>query len=155
MNLALNELPSRRIVRYVGLQVSSQSNGFRTSDIVEGILRIEPRSQRPRDVYVRGTETFRRNALTILNTLATALLAYRIWKVDHEMKGAMTDRVMTVMHNNSALNPVVRIILESGVINAAYLLVYVLTLEYGTEGIEIMSELVSISLLSPRSRIAS
>ena len=73
----------------------------------------------------------------------TALLAFRIWSVDRQTKGAFTEVTAAGLHNNLALNPVVRIILESGIINAAYLLCYVLTLEYGTEGIEIMSEIVS------------
>ena len=65
------------------------------------------------------------------------MLAFRIWYVDHQMEKITSERV------DSRLLPIVRIILESGIINAAYLFVYVMTLNFGSQGLEIMSEMVS------------
>jgi len=70
----------------------------------------------------------------VANAFATSMLAYRIWSVDRETKNALAA-------NSSRLSPIVRIILESGIINAAYLFAYVMTLEFGSEGLEIMSEM--------------
>lgn len=47
-----------------------------------------------------------------------------------------------VESSTSTLTPIVRIILESGIINAAYLFAYVMTLAFGSQGLEIMSEMV-------------
>ncbi|KAH9851892.1 hypothetical protein C2E23DRAFT_869038 [Lenzites betulinus] len=73
----------------------------------------------------------------VANGLATSLLAYRIWSIDHQVK----DALHTIDVPQSRLSPIVRIILESGVMNAAYLFVFVMTLEFGTQALEIMSEM--------------
>ncbi|KAI0674667.1 hypothetical protein C8Q78DRAFT_1067624 [Trametes maxima] len=70
----------------------------------------------------------------VANAFATSMLAYRIWSVDRQTKGGMESGA-------SRLTPIVRIVLESGLINAAFLFVYVMTLEFGTQGLEIMSEM--------------
>lgn len=44
--------------------------------------------------------------------------------------------------SQSRLSPIVRIVLESGMLNAAYLFAYVMTLNFGSQGLEIMSEMV-------------
>ena len=72
---------------------------------------------------------------TLLTNIAAALLAFRIWWVDRRLSNAGEV-------SRSSLTPVVRIVLESGIINAAYLFAYVMTLEFGSEGLEIMSEMV-------------
>lgn len=76
-----------------------------------------------------------------------ALLAYRIWSIDRQVQGALNTDM------ESRLSPIVRIVLESGVMNAAYLFVFVMTLEFGSQALEIMSEMVRLSCLfrsSPR-----
>ena len=70
------------------------------------------------------------------------MLAFRIWYVDHQLTGATMERA------NASLAPIVRIVLESGVLNAAYLFVYVMTLNFGSQGLEIMSEMVRSLFLS-------
>ncbi|KAI0652735.1 hypothetical protein C8Q79DRAFT_118161 [Trametes meyenii] len=67
---------------------------------------------------------------------AAALLAFRIWSIDRRLKNALESEV-----DNSRLTPIVRIILESGLINAAYLFVMVVTLEAKSEALELMSEM--------------
>ena len=64
------------------------------------------------------------------------MLAFRIWHVDHQMAKTTMERA------NPSLFPIVRIILESGILNAAYLFAYVMTLNFGSQGLEIMSEMV-------------
>ncbi|KAI9061592.1 hypothetical protein FKP32DRAFT_1575597 [Trametes sanguinea] len=71
----------------------------------------------------------------VANAFATSMLAFRIWSVDRSMKTVMEPG------RKSRLSPIVRIVLESGLLNAAYLFVYVMTLEFGSEGLEIMSEM--------------
>ncbi|KAH9851891.1 hypothetical protein C2E23DRAFT_886105 [Lenzites betulinus] len=73
----------------------------------------------------------------VANALATSLLAYRIWSVDRETHSAL----QVSEDPQSRLSPIVRIILESGLINAAYLFVFVMTLEFGSQALEIMSEM--------------
>ncbi|OSD02601.1 hypothetical protein PYCCODRAFT_1425172 [Trametes coccinea BRFM310] len=70
-----------------------------------------------------------------LDSTPAAMLAFRIWSVDRSMKTVMEPG------RKSRLSPIVRIVLESGLLNAAYLFVYVMTLEFGSEGLEIMSEM--------------
>ncbi|KAI0773241.1 hypothetical protein BD413DRAFT_315850 [Trametes elegans] len=84
------------------------------------------------------------NWLTVLftlslaaNALATSLLAYRIWSVDRQVK----DTLGRELAYESRLSPIVRIILESGLMNAAYLFVFVMTVEFGSQALEIMSEM--------------
>ncbi|KAI0675869.1 hypothetical protein C8Q78DRAFT_964526 [Trametes maxima] len=73
----------------------------------------------------------------VANALATSLLAYRIWSIDRQLMDAV-DRDIA---GQSRLSPIVRIVLESGVMNAAYLLVFVMTLEFGSQALEIISEM--------------
>lgn len=70
------------------------------------------------------------------------MLAYRIWSVDRDMK-KLNIETESEPGRRSSLSPILRIILESGLINAAYLFAYVMTLEFGSQGLEIMSEMVS------------
>ena len=44
--------------------------------------------------------------------------------------------------SGSSLVPVLRIVVESGAMNAAYLFVYTMTLVTGTEALETMAEMV-------------
>ncbi|TBU28256.1 hypothetical protein BD311DRAFT_758701 [Dichomitus squalens] len=74
----------------------------------------------------------------VANAIATSLLAFRIWYVDRQMARVTAERAQ-----GSSLTPIVRIILESGMINAAYLFVYVMTLNFGSQGLEIMSEMAT------------
>ena len=69
------------------------------------------------------------------------MLAFRIWHVDRQTAERTGDRA------NPSLTPIVRIILESGILNAAYLFAYVMTLNFGSQGLEIMSEMVRITIL--------
>lgn len=52
--------------------------------------------------------------------------------------------------SQSRLSPIVRIVLESGMLNAAYLFAYVMTLNFGSQGLEIMSEMVRTLSCSSR-----
>ncbi|KAI0673994.1 hypothetical protein C8Q78DRAFT_1068177 [Trametes maxima] len=72
----------------------------------------------------------------VANAMATSLLAFRIWSIDRRLKSALESEA-----DNSRLTPIVRIILESGLINAAYLFVMVVTLEAKSEVLELMSEM--------------
>ena len=67
-----------------------------------------------------------------------ALLAFRIWHVDHQRAQLVEEAA------GSRLTPVVRIILESGAINAATLFAFVMTLSFGSQGLEVMSEMVCV-----------
>lgn len=49
---------------------------------------------------------------------------------------------------SSSLMPVLKIVLESGALNAAYLFAYTMTIVNGTEGLETMAELVNDFCLS-------
>ncbi|KAH9945032.1 uncharacterized protein BXZ73DRAFT_96020 [Epithele typhae] len=82
----------------------------------------------------------------IANALATSLLAFRIWWVDREMNNVLSGSQTAELEGpfggqQSALTPVVRIVLESGLINAAYLFAYVMTLAFGSQSLELMSEM--------------
>ncbi|KAI0675870.1 hypothetical protein C8Q78DRAFT_354923 [Trametes maxima] len=76
----------------------------------------------------------------VANALATSLLAYRIWSIDRQLTGVLN----VEFGDQSRLSPIARIILESGLMNAAYLFVFVMTLEFGSQALEIMSEMVSM-----------
>ncbi|VDC03271.1 unnamed protein product [Peniophora sp. CBMAI 1063] len=77
----------------------------------------------------------------VANAVATSLLAYRIWAVNRETQQALSSLVRGSSSRSSRLTPIIRIILESGIFNAMYLFVYVMTLEFGSQGLEIMSEM--------------
>lgn len=70
---------------------------------------------------------------TLLNKAFTALLAFRIWQVERQSR-------QVVQLGSTSLLSVLRLVLESGALNAAYLLAYVITLVSGSEGLETMSE---------------
>ncbi|KAK7039156.1 hypothetical protein VNI00_010060 [Paramarasmius palmivorus] len=72
----------------------------------------------------------------VANAIATSLLAYRIWSVNRRMKDMVDD-------STSTLTPVVRIILESGMLNAAYLFAYVMAIAFGSQGLELISEMAT------------
>ena len=67
---------------------------------------------------------------------STVLLAYRIWSIDREVRNILPARTTSLM-------PVVRIILESGLINVAYLFAFVLVVEFGSQAFELMCDMVS------------
>ncbi|VDB95596.1 unnamed protein product [Peniophora sp. CBMAI 1063] len=68
------------------------------------------------------------------NGIATGLIAWRIWKHARTMS-------KTVLSSGPQLGPVVRIVLESGAVNAAYLLAYLIVLQSGSHGLEIMANI--------------
>ncbi|VDB85121.1 unnamed protein product [Peniophora sp. CBMAI 1063] len=74
----------------------------------------------------------------VANAVATSLLAYRIWAVNRQTQRALAT---PARGDSSRLTPIIRIVLESGIFNAMYLFVYVMTLEFGSQGLEIMSEM--------------
>ena len=73
--------------------------------------------------------------------MCAALLAFRIWSIERR-----TTHSIELVRSEDKLTPVVRIVLESGLINAAFLFVFVMTLAAGSSSYEIMSELVSSAL---------
>ncbi|KAI0322970.1 hypothetical protein OF83DRAFT_1181048 [Amylostereum chailletii] len=70
------------------------------------------------------------------NAVATSLLAYRIWDVERQSAHALDN-------SQARLMPIVRIVLESGAISAAYLFAYVMCLSVGSQGLELMSEMAT------------
>ena len=56
------------------------------------------------------------------------------------MAGAATERA------GVGLALIVCVVLESGILNTAYLFVYVMTLNFGSQGLEIMSGMVRIAI---------
>ncbi|KAF8991667.1 hypothetical protein BDQ17DRAFT_1370452 [Cyathus striatus] len=71
------------------------------------------------------------------NSISTSLISYKIWT--HDKK---TRRVFfhgTTVYGGQNLMPVVRVIAESGAVNAAYLLAYLVVLVKGTHALEIMA----------------
>ncbi|TFY61749.1 hypothetical protein EVG20_g6941 [Dentipellis fragilis] len=70
------------------------------------------------------------------NVISTVLLTYKLWKHDRAAK--------KVLHTaESAFAPVIRIVVESGAMTAAYHLVYVITLETRSEALETTAEMAS------------
>ncbi|RPD58989.1 hypothetical protein L226DRAFT_572399 [Lentinus tigrinus ALCF2SS1-7] len=76
------------------------------------------------------------SASLVANALATSLLAIRIWYTDRTGTHALD-----LEGSEHKLTPVIRIILESGLINAAFLFAFVMTLAFGSTSLEIMSEM--------------
>ncbi|KAF8148701.1 hypothetical protein B0H34DRAFT_668413 [Crassisporium funariophilum] len=70
------------------------------------------------------------------NAVATSLLAFRIWTVDRR-----TRNVMGV--SSSSLMPIVKILVESGAINAGYLFIYNVTLLTGSQSLEFMAQVAT------------
>lgn len=75
-------------------------------------------------------------------TRTTALLASRIWWMDRKGSRAFSELEGT----GHRLHPVVRIVLESGLLNAVFLFAFVMTLAFGSSSLEIMSEMVSVPI---------
>ncbi|KAF5316010.1 hypothetical protein D9619_006923 [Psilocybe cf. subviscida] len=70
------------------------------------------------------------------NAVATSLLAFRIWQVDRRTRQLMGT-------STSSLMPIVKILIESGAINAAYLFVYNVSLLSGSEALEFMAQVAT------------
>ncbi|KZV60852.1 hypothetical protein PENSPDRAFT_619755 [Peniophora sp. CONT] len=68
------------------------------------------------------------------NGIATGLIAWRILKHARAMS-------RSVVSSGPRLGPVARIVLESGAVNAAYLLAYLIVLQSGSHGLEIMANI--------------
>jgi len=76
------------------------------------------------------------------NSIATGLIAFKIWKSEHQLKNAM-GASNHASRSRSSLMPVVILVVESGVLNAAYLLAYTIVLRSGSEGLEIMASIAT------------
>ncbi|KAF5372442.1 hypothetical protein D9757_009924 [Collybiopsis confluens] len=74
----------------------------------------------------------------VANAIATSLLAFKIWSVDRHLRGMVTE-----IESTSTLTPVVRIILESGMLNVAYLFAYIMAIVLGSQGLELISEMAT------------
>ncbi|KAF9472744.1 hypothetical protein BDN70DRAFT_886614 [Pholiota conissans] len=70
------------------------------------------------------------------NAVATSLLAFRIWQVDRRNRIILGGSTSTLM-------PIVKILIESGAINAAYLFVYNVTLLSGSQALEFMAQVAT------------
>lgn len=53
---------------------------------------------------------------------------------------------MNLDGSEQKLTPIVRIVLESGLINAAFLFAYVMTIAFGSISLEILSEMVCLQV---------
>ncbi|KAG7089810.1 hypothetical protein E1B28_011459 [Marasmius oreades] len=73
----------------------------------------------------------------VANAVATSLLAYRIWSVNKRLQDMVTKE------SESSLTPVIRIILESGALNVAYLFAYVMAIGLSSQGLELISEMAT------------
>lgn len=69
--------------------------------------------------------------------MCPGLLAYKIYQVDKANRELLDA-------TGSGLIPIVRIIIESGALNATYLLIYTVTLETGTEALETVAEMSTV-----------
>jgi len=70
------------------------------------------------------------------NAVATSLLAFRIWQVDRRNRALLGT-------SSSSLMPIVKILVESGAINAAYLFIYNVTLLSGSQALEFMAQVAT------------
>lgn len=68
-------------------------------------------------------------------------MASRIWYL-----GRNRSHVLDCEGSEHKLTPIARIILESGLLNAAFLFAFVMTVVFGSSSLEIMSEMVSITV---------
>ncbi|KAG7089803.1 hypothetical protein E1B28_011453 [Marasmius oreades] len=73
----------------------------------------------------------------VANALGTSLLAYRIWSVNKRLRDMVTEE------KSNLTTPVVRIILESGALNVAYLFAYVMAIGWSSQGLELISEMAT------------
>ncbi|KAI0730814.1 hypothetical protein C8Q76DRAFT_833457 [Earliella scabrosa] len=78
------------------------------------------------------------SASLVANALATSLLAYRIWSTDRAVVQVMNLDLRSEHHR---LTPILRIVLESGAINAALLSAFVIAAAFESPSLEIMSEM--------------
>ena len=122
------------LLHHVGVQPSSQPNHSLGSQVVEVIFRSQLSGKCSRDLSV----SFVRMSFCQLIWSLLVLLATRIWYVDRQRAHLAAEAA------GSNLTPIVRVILESGAINAATLLAFVITLSIGSQGLEVISEMVSI-----------
>ncbi|KAF8879029.1 hypothetical protein BD779DRAFT_1447229 [Infundibulicybe gibba] len=76
------------------------------------------------------------------NTIATSLIAYKIWRADQRQRKITSTTSQTSARHS--LLPIARIIVESGAINTAYLLTYVVILQYNSNGIQIMASITPL-----------
>ncbi|KDR71433.1 hypothetical protein GALMADRAFT_143710 [Galerina marginata CBS 339.88] len=72
------------------------------------------------------------------NAISTGLLSYKIWTADRNLR-----KTLPISSTGRRLTPVLRIVLESGIVNTLYLLAYTIILDNGTDGIAIMSNLAT------------
>ncbi|KAF8883519.1 hypothetical protein BD779DRAFT_1539317 [Infundibulicybe gibba] len=72
------------------------------------------------------------------NAVATTLIAYKICMAHQQLK-----KTMSTAPYRGSLMPTARIIIESGAINTAYLLVYTIVLHNGTNGVQILASIVT------------
>ncbi|KAF8883517.1 hypothetical protein BD779DRAFT_1443786 [Infundibulicybe gibba] len=72
------------------------------------------------------------------NAIATTLIAYKICMTHRQLK-----KTMTMASYHDSLLPTARIIIESGAINTAYLLVYMIILYNNTSGVQILASIVT------------
>ncbi|TDL17411.1 hypothetical protein BD410DRAFT_807367 [Rickenella mellea] len=70
------------------------------------------------------------------NFIATSLLAYRIWSHEARINSVLPKGLGMARLDNMTI---VRIILESGMINVAYLIAYLVILRTGGQGLEILA----------------
>lgn len=75
-------------------------------------------------------------------SLHIALLAYRIWSTDRAVVQVMNLDLRSEHHR---LTPILRIVLESGAINAALLSAFVIAAAFESPGLEIVSEMVRVA----------
>lgn len=71
----------------------------------------------------------------MLTGIFIGLLAYKIYQVDKANKELLDS-------SGSGLIPIIRIVIESGALNATFLLIYTITLVTGTEALETVAEMV-------------
>lgn len=66
------------------------------------------------------------------------LLVYRVWSTTHQIGQ------FKASHSNSSILPIIKVVLETGLVNAAYLLVYTVVYKAGSVALEIMASIVSL-----------
>ncbi|TDL17410.1 hypothetical protein BD410DRAFT_794370 [Rickenella mellea] len=69
------------------------------------------------------------------NSIATALLAYKIWANEARINAVLSEDSKMGRFSNMII---VKVVLESGVINAAYLVTYIVILGCGSHGLEVL-----------------
>ncbi|KAJ7464500.1 hypothetical protein FB451DRAFT_1263676 [Mycena latifolia] len=73
------------------------------------------------------------------NIIATSLLAYRIWNSERQLSKSMGQTSGYKFSSGANHRRVVRIVLESGLVNTAYLIAYTAVLVIGNTGLEVMA----------------